>query len=117
MLPEPLKPQAAVPIQPTTQPPAVKMQEPLTPVTATSQTASPQNLEAPPQPPPRSRSSQSLPTETVPPQKPVSMQYIFNNVYAGTIHLHCYSCTSLLTWSLLESHTCITFILFFALNL
>ncbi|KAJ6662397.1 hypothetical protein lerEdw1_011810 [Lerista edwardsae] len=71
MLPEPLKPQAAVPIQPTTQPPVLKMQEPLMPVTATSQTASPQNLEAPPQPPPRSRSSQSLPSETVPPQKPI----------------------------------------------
>ncbi|XP_066475173.1 synaptojanin-1 isoform X2 [Tiliqua scincoides] len=71
ILPEPLKPQAAVLIQPTTQPPVLKMQEPLTPITATSQTASPQNLEAPPQPPPRSRSSQSLPSETVPPQKPI----------------------------------------------
>ncbi|XP_033002826.1 synaptojanin-1 isoform X11 [Lacerta agilis] len=70
LLPEPLKPQAAIPVHSTTQqPPALKMQEPLVPMTATSQTASPQNLEAPPQPPPRSKSSQSLPSEPIPSQK------------------------------------------------
>ncbi|XP_061483783.1 synaptojanin-1 isoform X3 [Rhineura floridana] len=72
MLPEPLKPQAAIPVHPTTQPPPVlKMQEPLIPMTATSQTTSPQNLEAPPQPPPRSKSSQSLPSESIPSQKQI----------------------------------------------
>ncbi|XP_053164130.1 synaptojanin-1 isoform X6 [Hemicordylus capensis] len=71
VLPEPLKPQMAGPVQSATQPPVLKMQEPLIPMTATSQTASPQNLETPPQPPPRSRSSQSLPSEPVPSQKPI----------------------------------------------
>uniref|UniRef100_A0A670XXZ9 Synaptojanin-1 n=1 Tax=Pseudonaja textilis TaxID=8673 RepID=A0A670XXZ9_PSETE len=66
LLPEPLKPQGTVPIQPTS---VVKMQEPLIPMTATSQTASPSNLEAPPQPPPRSKSSQSLPSDNIPSQK------------------------------------------------
>ncbi|XP_062982765.1 synaptojanin-1 isoform X1 [Elgaria multicarinata webbii] len=71
MLPEPLKPQAAVPV-PTSQPSSVlKMQEPLIPMTAASQTTSPQNLEAPPQPPPRSKSSQSLPSESNPSQKQI----------------------------------------------
>nr|XP_025041896.1 synaptojanin-1 isoform X1 [Pelodiscus sinensis] len=67
LLPEPLKPQIMVPLQPTVQPPSVqKMQEPLIPMTLpTSQTIPPQNLEAPPQPPPRSRSSHSLPSESV----------------------------------------------------
>nr|XP_028582872.1 synaptojanin-1 isoform X5 [Podarcis muralis] len=72
LLPEPLKPQAAIPVHSITQqPPALKMQEPLVPMTVTSQTASPQNLEAPPQPPPRSKSSQSLPSEPVPSQKQI----------------------------------------------
>ncbi|XP_067421702.1 synaptojanin-1 isoform X2 [Emydura macquarii macquarii] len=71
LLPEPLRPQAAVPLQPTTQPPSVqKMQEPLIPmILHTSQTTPPQSLEAPPQPPPRSRSSHSLPSESVPSQQ------------------------------------------------
>ncbi|XP_025020043.1 synaptojanin-1 isoform X3 [Python bivittatus] len=63
MLPEPLKPQAAVPVHPTS---VIKMQEPLIPMTATSQT-----LEAPPQPPPRSKSSQSLPSDNIPSQKQI----------------------------------------------
>ncbi|XP_048348323.1 LOW QUALITY PROTEIN: synaptojanin-1 [Sphaerodactylus townsendi] len=72
MLPEPLKPQTAVPVQPTIQPPTVlKMQDPLIPMTASSQTISPQNLEGAPQPPPRSKSSQNLPSEPVPSQKQV----------------------------------------------
>uniref|UniRef100_A0A8C3SWZ5 Synaptojanin-1 n=1 Tax=Chelydra serpentina TaxID=8475 RepID=A0A8C3SWZ5_CHESE len=71
LLPEPLKPQTVVPLQPTIQPPSVqKMQEPLIPMMMhTSQTTPPQNLEAPPQPPPRSRSSHSLPSESVPSQQ------------------------------------------------
>ncbi|KAM3837348.1 synaptojanin-1 isoform 2-T4 [Vipera latastei] len=68
LLPEPLKPQGAVPIHPTS---VVKMQEPLIPMTATSQTAAPSNLEAPPQPPPRSKSSQSLPSDNIPSQKQI----------------------------------------------
>ncbi|XP_039175211.1 synaptojanin-1 isoform X4 [Crotalus tigris] len=68
MLPEPLKPQGAVPVHPTS---VVKMQEPLIPMTATSQTASPSNLEAPPQPPPRSKSSQSLPSDNIPSHKQI----------------------------------------------
>ncbi|XP_060090314.1 synaptojanin-1 isoform X3 [Heteronotia binoei] len=72
VLPEPLKPQTAVPVHPTIQPPSVlKMQDPLIPMTASSQTISPQNLEAPPQPPPRSRSSQNLPSEPIPSQKQI----------------------------------------------
>uniref|UniRef100_A0A8C6X782 Synaptojanin-1 n=1 Tax=Naja naja TaxID=35670 RepID=A0A8C6X782_NAJNA len=66
ILPEPLKPQGTVPVQPTS---VVKMQEPLIPMTATSQIASSSNLEAPPQPPPRSKSSQSLPSDNIPSQK------------------------------------------------
>ncbi|XP_010002973.1 PREDICTED: synaptojanin-1 isoform X1 [Chaetura pelagica] len=71
-LPEPLKPQAAGPAQPTTQPPPVlKMQEPLIPVSShPSQTSAPQSLE-PPQPPPRSRSSHSLPSESAPSQQQI----------------------------------------------
>ncbi|XP_078245052.1 synaptojanin-1 isoform X21 [Pogona vitticeps] len=70
LLPEPLKPQTAAPVHPTSQQPSVlKMQEPLKPIVAPSQTPSPQNLEAAPQPPPRSKSSQSLPSEPVPSEK------------------------------------------------
>ncbi|KAH0624865.1 hypothetical protein JD844_032731, partial [Phrynosoma platyrhinos] len=72
ILPEPLKPQAAAPVHSTSQQSSVlKMQEPLIPMTAPSQTPSPQNLEAPPQPPPRSRSSQSLPSEPIPSEKQI----------------------------------------------
>uniref|UniRef100_A0A8D2J5F5 Synaptojanin-1 n=2 Tax=Varanus komodoensis TaxID=61221 RepID=A0A8D2J5F5_VARKO len=72
MLPEPLKPQAAIPVHPTSQESSVlKMQEPLIPILATSQTTSSQNLEAPPQPPPRSKSSQSLPSEPSSSQKQI----------------------------------------------
>lgn len=73
LLPEPLKPQAAGPAQPTTQPlPVLRMQEPLIPVAShPSQTSAPQSLE-PPQPPPRSRSSHSLPSESAPSQQQVS---------------------------------------------
>ncbi|XP_045434337.1 synaptojanin-1 isoform X1 [Pipistrellus kuhlii] len=61
LLPEPLKPQAT--------PPAPKMQEPLVPTAAPlPQAAPPPGLETPPQPPPRSRSSHSLPSE--PPAQP-----------------------------------------------
>uniref|UniRef100_A0A8C0BGW7 Uncharacterized protein n=1 Tax=Buteo japonicus TaxID=224669 RepID=A0A8C0BGW7_9AVES len=72
LLPEPLKPQAAGPAQSTTQPPPVlRMQEPLIPVAShPSQTSAPQSLE-PPQPPPRSRSSHSLPSESVPSQQQI----------------------------------------------
>ncbi|XP_075449989.1 synaptojanin-1 isoform X3 [Ascaphus truei] len=66
-LPEPLKPQLAAPLQlsPPPQPPCQKMQEPLLPTTMqpTSQTPPLQNLDAPPQAPPRSRSAQNLPSE------------------------------------------------------
>ncbi|NXT94584.1 SYNJ1 protein, partial [Anhinga rufa] len=72
LLPEPLKPQAAGPAQPTTQPPPVlRMQEPLIPVAShPAQTSAPQSLE-PPQPPPRSRSSHSLPSESAPSQQQI----------------------------------------------
>uniref|UniRef100_A0A663E730 Synaptojanin-1 n=1 Tax=Aquila chrysaetos chrysaetos TaxID=223781 RepID=A0A663E730_AQUCH len=72
LLPEPLKPQAAGPSQSTTQPPPVlRMQEPLIPVAShPSQTSAPQSLE-PPQPPPRSRSSHSLPSESAPSQQQI----------------------------------------------
>ncbi|XP_015271026.1 PREDICTED: synaptojanin-1 [Gekko japonicus] len=84
ILPEPLKPQAAVPVHPTTQPPSVlKMQDPLIPMTASSQTISPQNLEAPPQPPPRSKSSQSLPSEPIPSQKQIKA----NGVHAFQLEI------------------------------
>ncbi|XP_044106949.1 synaptojanin-1 isoform X4 [Neovison vison] len=64
LLPEPLKPQAALPVQPSPPPPGQKLQEPLVPVAAPSpQSAAQPNLETPPQPPPRSRSSHSLPSE------------------------------------------------------
>ncbi|NXM10733.1 SYNJ1 protein, partial [Ploceus nigricollis] len=67
LLPEPLKPQAAGPAQPST--PVLRMQEPLIPVAPhPSQPSAPQSLE-PPQPPPRSRSSHSLPSEPAPSQQ------------------------------------------------
>ncbi|NXR76705.1 SYNJ1 protein, partial [Pycnonotus jocosus] len=67
LLPEPLKPQAAAPAQPST--PVLRMQEPLIPVAPhPSQAGAPQSLE-PPQPPPRSRSSHSLPSEPAPSQQ------------------------------------------------
>ncbi|XP_074182094.1 synaptojanin-1 isoform X12 [Rhinolophus sinicus] len=67
LLPEPLKPQAALPVQPTLPPPVQKMQEPLVPVAAPMPPAAPQpNLDTPPQAPPRSRSSHSLPSEPSP---------------------------------------------------
>ncbi|TKC36239.1 hypothetical protein EI555_020301 [Monodon monoceros] len=56
LLPEPLKPQAAPPVQPSLAPPVQQMREPLVPVA----TPMPQSA---PQPPPRSRSSHSLPSE------------------------------------------------------
>ncbi|XP_045396511.1 synaptojanin-1 isoform X1 [Lemur catta] len=63
-LPEPLKPQAAFPPQSSLPAPAQRLQEPLVPVAAPVPQSGPQpNLEAPPQPPPRSRSSHSLPSE------------------------------------------------------
>ncbi|NWH38404.1 SYNJ1 protein, partial [Chloropsis hardwickii] len=67
LLPEPLKPQAAGPAQPST--PVLRIQEPLIPVAShPSQASAPQSLE-PPQPPPRSRSSHSLPSEPAPSQQ------------------------------------------------
>lgn len=67
LLPEPLKPQAALPVQPTLPPPVQKMQEPLVPMAAPMPLAAPQpNLDTPPQAPPRSRSSHSLPSEPSP---------------------------------------------------
>nr|XP_035938435.1 synaptojanin-1 isoform X6 [Halichoerus grypus] len=64
LLPEPLKPQAALPMQPSPPPPVQKLQEPLVPMAAPLPQSAPQpSLETPPQPPPRSRSSHSLPSE------------------------------------------------------
>uniref|UniRef100_A0A2K6SLF1 Synaptojanin-1 n=1 Tax=Saimiri boliviensis boliviensis TaxID=39432 RepID=A0A2K6SLF1_SAIBB len=63
-LPEPLKPQAAFPLQSSLPPPAQRLQEPLVPMAAPMpQSGHQANLETPPQPPPRSRSSHSLPSE------------------------------------------------------
>ncbi|XP_007963056.3 synaptojanin-1 isoform X12 [Chlorocebus sabaeus] len=63
-LPEPLKPQAAFPPQSSLAPPAQRLQDPLVPMAAPMPQSGPQpNLETPPQPPPRSRSSHSLPSE------------------------------------------------------
>ncbi|XP_063812516.1 synaptojanin-1 isoform X3 [Pseudophryne corroboree] len=68
-LPEPMKPQFATPIQPspTSQPPCQTLPEPLLPTALhpTTQTPPLQSLDPPPQAPPRSRSSQNLPTEQV----------------------------------------------------
>ncbi|KAM7065803.1 synaptojanin-1 isoform 3-T5 [Acridotheres tristis] len=70
LLPEPLKPQAAGPAQPST--PVLRMQEPLIPVAPhPSQASAPPSLE-PPQPPPRSRSSHSLPSDPAPSQQQLS---------------------------------------------
>ncbi|XP_071071023.1 synaptojanin-1 isoform X3 [Dasypus novemcinctus] len=70
LLPEPLKPQTPLPVQPSLPPPVQKMQEPLVPMTAPLPQSAPQpNLETPPQPPPRSRSSHSLPSESSPQQQ------------------------------------------------
>ncbi|XP_021111831.1 synaptojanin-1 isoform X9 [Heterocephalus glaber] len=67
LLPEPLKPQAAFPVQPSLPSPAPKFQEPLVPTAAPMPQLGPQpTLETPPQPPPRSRSSQGLPSESSP---------------------------------------------------
>ncbi|XP_031220233.1 synaptojanin-1 isoform X5 [Mastomys coucha] len=67
VLPEPLKPQAAFPLQPSLPTPAQKLQDPLVPIAAPMPPSGPQpNLETPPQPPPRSRSSQSLPSDSSP---------------------------------------------------
>ncbi|KAM5281720.1 synaptojanin-1 isoform 2-T2 [Ctenodactylus gundi] len=67
LLPEPLKPQAAFPPQPSLPQAAQKLQEPLVPMAAPMPQSGPQpNLETPPQPPPRSRSSHSLPSESSP---------------------------------------------------
>ncbi|XP_051047810.1 synaptojanin-1 isoform X11 [Phodopus roborovskii] len=67
VLPEPLKPQTAFPLQPPLPPPAQKMQEPLVPMVAPMPPSGAQpNLETPPQPPPRSRSSHSLPADSSP---------------------------------------------------
>ncbi|KAM4701846.1 synaptojanin-1 [Discoglossus pictus] len=73
-LPEPMKPQLAVPLQPSpaSQPPCQKLQEPMLPTTAppACQTPPPlQTLEQPPLPPPRSRSAQNLPSEQTTPQQ------------------------------------------------
>ncbi|XP_051840920.1 synaptojanin-1 isoform X2 [Antechinus flavipes] len=65
LLPEPLKPQTVTPALPSFTLPVQKLQEPLIPITSTMpQPTSQQNLEAPPQPPPRSRSSHSLTPES-----------------------------------------------------
>nr|XP_020021296.1 synaptojanin-1 isoform X5 [Castor canadensis] len=67
VLPEPLRPQTASPLQPSLPPPAQKLQDPLVPMAAPVPQSGPHpNLETPPQPPPRSRSSHSLPTESSP---------------------------------------------------
>ncbi|XP_038622324.1 synaptojanin-1 [Tachyglossus aculeatus] len=71
-LPEPLKPQAAPPVQPTAPPPVQKMQEPMVPTAACPHQSGPTaNLDAPPLPPPRSRSSHSLPAEPTAPHQQV----------------------------------------------
>ncbi|XP_040339969.1 synaptojanin-1 isoform X6 [Herpailurus yagouaroundi] len=81
LLPEPLKPQAAPPVQPSLPPPVQKMQEPLVPVAAPLPQSAPQpSLETPPQPPPRSRSSHSLPPEPSP--QPPQPQVKTNGVSA-----------------------------------
>ncbi|XP_030185094.1 synaptojanin-1 isoform X6 [Lynx canadensis] len=81
LLPEPLKPQAAPPVQPSLPPPVQKMQEPLVPMAAPLPQSAPQpSLETPPQPPPRSRSSHSLPPEPSP--QPPQPQVKTNGVSA-----------------------------------
>ncbi|XP_027758788.1 synaptojanin-1 isoform X5 [Empidonax traillii] len=77
LLPEPLKPQAAGPAQPST--PVLRMQEPLIPVAShPSQASAPQSLE-PPQPPPRSRSSHSLPSEPAPSQQQLKPNWTYSS--------------------------------------
>ncbi|NXG25367.1 SYNJ1 protein, partial [Grallaria varia] len=77
LLPEPLKPQAAGPAQPST--PVLRMQEPLIPVAShPSQASAPQSLE-PPQPPPRSRSSHSLPSEPAPSQQQLKLSWMYSS--------------------------------------
>ncbi|NXM00607.1 SYNJ1 protein, partial [Tyrannus savana] len=77
LLPEPLKPQAAGPTQPST--PVLRMQEPLIPVAShPSQASAPQSLE-PPQPPPRSRSSHSLPSEPAPSQQQLKPNWTYSS--------------------------------------
>ncbi|NWR86251.1 SYNJ1 protein, partial [Furnarius figulus] len=77
LLPEPLKPQAAGPAQPST--PVQRMQEPLIPVAShPSQASAPQSLE-PPQPPPRSRSSHSLPSEPAPSQQQLKPSWMYSS--------------------------------------
>ncbi|NXP28812.1 SYNJ1 protein, partial [Scytalopus superciliaris] len=77
LLPEPLKPQAAGPAQPST--PVLRMQEPLIPVAShPSQASAPQSLE-PPQPPPRSRSSHSLPSEPAPSQQQLKPSWMYSS--------------------------------------
>jgi len=90
LLPEPLKPQAAGPAQPTTPPPpALRMQEPLIPVAShPAQTSAPQSLE-PPQPPPRSRSSHSLPSESAPSQQQVSETNLYVCFFIRQINTAC----------------------------
>uniref|UniRef100_A0A6I8NLT3 phosphoinositide 5-phosphatase n=1 Tax=Ornithorhynchus anatinus TaxID=9258 RepID=A0A6I8NLT3_ORNAN len=69
-LPEPLKPQAAPAVQSTAPPAAQKMQEPMVPTAACPHQSGPAaNLDAPPLPPPRSRSSHSLPAEPTAPHQ------------------------------------------------
>ncbi|KAG8590873.1 hypothetical protein GDO81_006950 [Engystomops pustulosus] len=72
-LPEPMKPQLAAPLQPspTSQPPCQKLPEPMLPTALqpTSQAPPVQSLDPPPQPPPRSRSAQNLPSEPDPSQQ------------------------------------------------
>ncbi|XP_069492447.1 synaptojanin-1 [Ambystoma mexicanum] len=65
-LPEPLKPQLATPVQPILPlPSSQKLPEPMLPLisNSTHQPIPAQNLDMPPQPPPRSRSAQNLPSE------------------------------------------------------
>ncbi|NXK90792.1 SYNJ1 protein, partial [Formicarius rufipectus] len=77
LLPEPLKPQAAGPAQAST--PVLRMQEPLIPVAShPSQASAPQSLE-PPQPPPRSRSSHSLPSEPAPSQQQLKPSWMHSS--------------------------------------
>ncbi|XP_071418506.1 synaptojanin-1 isoform X4 [Pithys albifrons albifrons] len=76
LLPEPLKPQAAGPAPPST--PVLRMQEPLIPVAShPSQASVLQSLE-PPQPPPRSRSSHSLPSEPAPSQQQLKPSWLYS---------------------------------------
>ncbi|XP_078514530.1 synaptojanin-1 isoform X3 [Lissotriton helveticus] len=81
-LPEPLKPQLATPIQPIPPPVSQKLQEPMLPIisNSTSPTIPAQSLDAPPQPPPRSRSAQNLPSEAISSQQQIKENDSFNGV-------------------------------------